>query len=159
MAHYAYINQYTNQVEKVLVIDKKMIKTGKFGNPSNFVECSYNRNIGKVFPAKGFFYIKRSIDSKHKNVFIPPRPFLSWYFNESVWSWEPPIPYPNDGFNYTWSEDNKNWIQSLETITIPIKPDISFVLNNNYEWVSYKSHILEKIKNNKIVKFLKKILL
>lgn len=160
MAHYAYVNPYTNQVEKIIVIEKKQVNSGLFGDPKNFVECSYNQRIGKVFPGIGYYYIEKSFNSKikHRKVFIPPRPYMSWKFSEEMWCWIPPVPKPDDGIDYVWNERTKNWIQSIKTINILPKPDKSFVLNENYQWEERKSFYKRKIKNNKIVKFFKKLL-
>lgn len=161
MAHYAYINPYTNQVEKVLVIEKKQIKSGMFGDPNNFVECSYNRNVGKLFPGVGYHYIRKSINSKikAKNVFLPPRPYISWIFNENSWSWQPPIPYPNDNkINYVWNERNRNWIPEIKTINIRLRPNKYCVLNENYQWEHIKPYLKRKIKDSRIVRFLKNLL-
>ena len=44
-----------------------------------------------------------------------------WIFNETICSWEPSVPYPNDGKVYSWSEELENW----EEITSGIVPVIS----------------------------------
>jgi hypothetical protein len=36
--------------------------------------------------------------------------FASWIFNEEECSFEPPIPYPDDGKNYRWDEPTTSWI-------------------------------------------------
>ena len=37
-----------------------------------------------------------------------------WIFNESNLQWEPPIPYPNDGFQYMWDNQSINWIKLID---------------------------------------------
>lgn len=161
MAHYAYVNPYTNQVEKILVIEKNQVKSGLFGDPNNFVECSYNRNTGMLFPGIGYHYIKKSFNSKIKlkNVFLPPRPFISWNFDENTWSWQPPVPYPSDSnIPYIWDERRKTWIQKIKSVSILPKPGNNFILNENYQWEKNISYYKRKFKNNKLVKFLHKLL-
>ena len=87
MSHYAYVNPYTHIVEKVLVIEKDMIDTGEFGDPENFIQCSYTNN----FPGIGYHYLKKSFNSKvsSRNCFIPPCPNPNFYFHENSWSWGP----------------------------------------------------------------------
>jgi hypothetical protein len=34
----------------------------------------------------------------------------SWTFNEETCQFDPPIPYPTDGKQYTWNEEQLNWI-------------------------------------------------
>lgn len=86
MSHYAYVNPFTHIVEKVLVIDQEMIETGEFGDPRNFVSCSYTQN----FPSIGYHYLTKSFNSKVKlrNCFIPPKPGPEYYFNQDSETWE-----------------------------------------------------------------------
>lgn len=156
MSHYAYVNPYTNQVEKVLVIDNKQIKTGKFGNPKNFKKCSYTKKTGKLFPGVGYYYVEPSsiFDIKSNYYFVPPRPFLSWQFDEESWSWKPPKPYPNDNLKYFWNEERCEWMQKIETISIFPKPEKSYILNESYQWEPCIPFYIKKCKQNKIVKFI-----
>lgn len=43
--------------------------------------------------------------------FIPPKPYPSWLLNTTTGLWDPPVPYPNDGKNYTWDEDTQSWVE------------------------------------------------
>lgn len=149
MSHYAYINPYTKQVEKVLVIDKAQIKSGAFGNPKNFVKCSYTAEFGKVFPGVGYYYVPWSFKTnpEETNVFIPPRPFLSWQFNDKTWTWEPPIEYPNDDSKkYIWNENTKSWDSELsELISIEVRPNKTYILNEYYRWEKWNLYIKRKL--------------
>ena len=155
MSHYAYVNPYTHQVEKVLVIEKSLIKTGRFGDPKNFKQCSYTGKIGKVYPGIGYHCIEKPFS---KCIFVPPRPYLSWNFNETSWSWQPPVPHPQDGHQYTWIESIKDWKIKPKTITILPRPDKSYILNEHYKWENKKDYFKRKFKENKIVKFITKLL-
>lgn len=44
------------------------------------------------------------------NNVLSNKPFLSWTFDESVCSFIPPVPYPNDEKVYYWDEQQVNWI-------------------------------------------------
>jgi len=46
-----------------------------------------------------------------EDVFIPPKPFDSWIFNETSFMWEAPIDIPNDGNRYYWDETTQEWKQ------------------------------------------------
>jgi hypothetical protein len=35
----------------------------------------------------------------------------SWTFNEQTCSFDPPVPYPNDGKSYKWSEATLSWVE------------------------------------------------
>ena len=48
------------------------------------------------------------------DAFIPPKPYNSWILNEDICLWEAPMPYPNDGNQYTWNEETQSW--TLQTI-------------------------------------------
>jgi hypothetical protein len=39
----------------------------------------------------------------------PPQPFPSWTFSDG--SWHPPVPLPDDGLFYNWSEDTQAWLR------------------------------------------------
>lgn len=38
------------------------------------------------------------------NRFMPPQPYSSWSFDENSFSWEAPIPKPNEEKFYVWNE-------------------------------------------------------
>jgi len=37
--------------------------------------------------------------------------FSSWVFNETTCTFEPPVPYPQDGKYYQWDEPTINWVE------------------------------------------------
>ena len=39
------------------------------------------------------------------DVFYEPQPFASWTLNQTNWTWEAPISYPDDDLEYYWDED------------------------------------------------------
>jgi hypothetical protein len=45
------------------------------------------------------------------DVVMQQNPFPSWIFVEDLCLFEPPIPYPNDGKRYVWSEKISNWVE------------------------------------------------
>jgi hypothetical protein len=36
--------------------------------------------------------------------------FQSWIFNEETCSFDPPVPYPEDGKKYVWDEPTTSWV-------------------------------------------------
>ena len=44
-----------------------------------------------------------------RNAFIPPKPFTSWFINETTGTYDPPISHPNDGKKYGWDENLREW--------------------------------------------------
>lgn len=113
MAHFAKINS-NNIVEQVLVIEQEVIDTGAFGDPSLWIQTSYNthggqhpqnRPLRKNYAGIGYTY------DKERDAFIPPKPFESWIIDENTCLWNAPIPYPTDGNSYQWDEDILSWVK------------------------------------------------
>jgi len=122
MSHYAKIDE-NNIVIKVLVIDEETVNTGRFGDPSSWIQTSYNTSHGehrlggtplrKNYAGKGFTY------DQTRDAFIPPQPYPSWILDEDTCQWGAPISYPlpeekvefSGSINhvYEWDEDNVTW--------------------------------------------------
>lgn len=111
MAHYAEINEF-NIVTRVVVIDNEHEPTEQDGinycinllGGTNWKKTSYNGNIRKNFAGPGFIY------DPIRDVFIPPKPYPSWVFNEDTCRWNAPVPYPTDvEKNYMWDEITVSW--------------------------------------------------
>jgi hypothetical protein len=78
-----------------------------------YKQTSYNTLAGvhtlggtpfrKNFAGIGYTY-DETLDA-----FIPPKPYSSWTLDESTCLWEAPVPYPTDGFTYTWNEADTDW--------------------------------------------------
>jgi len=45
-----------------------------------------------------------------RDAFIPPKPFPSWVLDEDTCCWNPPVPYPDEGF-HEWDEENGQWVE------------------------------------------------
>lgn len=43
--------------------------------------------------------------------FVPPKPYPSWLLNTTTGLWEAPVPYPTDGKNYYWDEQDQSWTE------------------------------------------------
>ena len=44
------------------------------------------------------------------DAFLAPKPYASWVLNKTTFSWNAPIPQPNDNKRYEWNEEKKQWI-------------------------------------------------
>ena len=111
MGHFAKVEN--NIVTHVIVAEPSFIDSGAVGDPSNWVQTSYNTRAG-VHPEgrplrKNYAGIGYTYD-RERDAFIPPRPFESWILNEETCLWDPPVPMPNDGISYEWNEETQNWI-------------------------------------------------
>lgn len=113
MAHYAHITN--GIVDQVIVIDAETLATGHWGDPSEWVQTSYNTQGGvhtqggtplrKNYAGIGYTY------DAQRDAFIPPKPFASWLLNETTCLWEAPTPMPTDGNMYTWNEETTAWVE------------------------------------------------
>jgi hypothetical protein len=70
------------------------------GEPSADQSKAYRKNYAGL----GYIY------DEQRDAFIPPRPFPSWVLNEDTCLWDAPVPYPQDGKMYQWSEDDQLWL-------------------------------------------------
>ena len=103
MAHFAKLDN-NNIVTEVLVAEKDFINSGQVGDEFLWVQTSYNNNFRKQFAGVGDTY------DKTNDVFIRPKPFVSWVLDASF-DWQPPVAYPDDGKYYGWDEDTTNWVE------------------------------------------------
>jgi len=117
MSHFAHITN--GIVDNVIVIDAETLALGHWGDPSEWVQTSYNTHGGvhslggtpfrKNYAGLGYTY------DAGRDAFIPPKPFDSWVLNESTCLWDSPVPYPTDvgtpeaPKRYTWNESTKAW--------------------------------------------------
>jgi hypothetical protein len=113
MAHFAQIDE-NNIVVQVIVAEQDFIDSGIVGDPSKWIQTSYNTYAGQHPDGrplrKNYAGIGYTYDSV-RDAFIPPKPFESWLLNEETCLWYPPVPMPNDGKRYYWNEEQVNWIE------------------------------------------------
>jgi hypothetical protein len=113
MAHFAHITN--GVVDQVIVIDAETLATGNWGDPSEWVQTSYN-TVGGVHTQggtplrKNFAGIGFSYDAG-RDAFIPPKPFTSWVLDESTCLWGAPTAMPTDGKRYQWRESTTSWVE------------------------------------------------
>lgn len=111
MSHFAKV--INGIVTEVIVVDEITINSGLFGDPSFWIQTSYNTHGGQhpqgLPLRKNYAGIGYTYDSV-RDAFIPPQPFTSWTLNEDTCLWEAPVPYPANGMPYRWDEDTLNWI-------------------------------------------------
>lgn len=123
MSHFAKV--INGIVETVHVVNQDFIDSGKLGDPSNWIQTSYNTRGGvhyapnsndpdggialrKNYAGKGYTY------DEIRDAFITPKPYPSWILIESSCQWEAPVAYPDDDKRYTWDEDITNWVEITE---------------------------------------------
>jgi hypothetical protein len=140
MSHFAQIESTNIEniftVTAVLVIEQIDIDTGVFGDPSTFVQTSYNTKGGIHYDPNtrqpdGGIALRANYASigdtydKVNDVFYSPRPFdingvlcESWTIGAPTWTWMPPVTKPpfDPNTSYNWNETTKTWIASPRKI-------------------------------------------
>ena len=112
MSHYAKV--LNGIVTQVIVAEADFFNTFIDTSPGEWIQTSYN-TLGGVHtlggtPLRGNYAgIGYTYDREH-DVFYAPQPFPSWTLNQTTWTWESPIPYPNDDIRYAWDETTKTWV-------------------------------------------------
>ncbi len=121
MSHFAKIEN--GIVTNVIVIEQDVLNTGHWGDPSSWVQTSYNTHAGqhrlggtpmrKNYAGLGYTY-----DSV-RDAFYAPKPYPSWVLNEDTCNWAPPIamPEPVEGTYYSWNEETLSWISNTFALT------------------------------------------
>jgi hypothetical protein len=112
MAHYAHITN--GIVDNVIVIDAETLALGHWGDPSEWVQTSYNtqggeHKLGGTPLHKNYAGIGYTWDGTG---FTPPQPFASWTKNATTYLWEAPTPMPVvEGKMFKWHEDTLSWVE------------------------------------------------
>jgi len=116
MSHFAKVEN--GIVTQVLVVEQDFIDSGALGDPSMWIQTSYNTRGGehvlggtplrKNYAGMGYTY-----DSE-RDAFIPPKPSETWVLDEATCTWIPSVPYPNDGNRYKWDEETQSWMLIIE---------------------------------------------
>ena len=121
MSHFAEIDG-DGIVQRVIVIEQNVLDSGNWGDPSNWIQTSYNTRGGvhyapnsndpddgialrKNYAGVGYTY------DQARDAFIPPKRFPSWNLNGDTCQWDPPTPRPDDGKRYDWDEDTTSWVE------------------------------------------------
>lgn len=123
MSHFAQLDE-NNIVLQVIVAEQDFIDTGAVGDPTQWVQTSYNTRGGIYYTPntndpdpdqskafrKNYAGIGFTYDSQ-RNAFIPQKPFPSWTLNEDTCLWEPPMPMPSTDKFWIWDEEIQNWVE------------------------------------------------
>ena len=114
MSHFAKVEN--GIVAEVLVITQDVIDTGMFGDPSLWVQTSYNTH-GGVHPEgrplrMNYAGVGYAYDAE-RDAFIPPQPFPSWALNKDTCLWDAPLPCPKGTSKYFWNENELAWVKVI----------------------------------------------
>jgi len=117
MSHFAKVEN--GIVKEVIVAEQDFIDTGVVGDPSLWVQTSYNTRDGVHYGADGQPDGGEALRKNYAGIgytydgtgFAAPQPYPSWTLNQTTYLWESPVPYPTDGKLYAWNEDTKSWVE------------------------------------------------
>jgi len=120
MAHFTHINKNNGIVTQVIVAEQSFIDSGTLGDPSEWVQTSYNTREGKHklngmplrknYAAVGYTY------DKARDAFLPPKPFKSWVLDEKKGTWTAPVVKPADKKFYEWNEERVEWVLGVSAV-------------------------------------------
>ena len=118
MAHFAKV--LNGQVVQVIVAEPEFFATFRDTSPGTWLQTSYNTRGGVHYGAngqpdggvalRGNYAGVGYVYNADADVFYAPQPFPSWTLG-SDWLWQPPVPMPQDGKFYSWSEAELNWVE------------------------------------------------
>jgi hypothetical protein len=122
MAHFAKVENGT--VTQVIVADQEFINSGAVGDPSAWIQTSYNTRggvhygqdgepDGGVALRKNYAGIGYTYDAV-LDAFIPPQPFPSWVLDEQAGVWQAPVAMPEDNKRYQWDEEAGAWTEVVD---------------------------------------------
>jgi hypothetical protein len=119
MSHFAKVENGT--VTQVIVAEQDFIDSGAVGDPSAWVQTSYNTSQGvhrnggtplrKNYAGIGFVY------DAGRDAFYAPSPYPSWTLNEDTCVWHAPVAQPETvmptetttGTFWSWNEGTLSW--------------------------------------------------
>ena len=135
MAHFAKV--IGGVVQEIIVADQEFINSGYAGEPTQWVQTSYNTRGGKHYEPdsdtesadqtkalrKNFAGVGDIYDY-NRDAFYKPQPYSSWVLNETTCIWEAPVDFPSVDsytensvtkyYNITWDETNTRWINGKD---------------------------------------------
>ena len=117
MIHFAKVEN--GFVVQVIVAEQDFIDTGAVGDPSSWVQTSYNtlggvHRTGGTPMRKNYAGIGMVYDSV-RDAFYSSQPYPSWILDENTCYWVPPVALPEDHGTgeppkmYEWDETITNW--------------------------------------------------
>lgn len=125
MPYFAQVND-DDIVVDVIRADQEFIDSGAVGDPSKWIQTSYNTRGGIHYGPDGKpdggialranYAVVGGIYNREHDVFYEQRPaaFPSFIIGAPTWEWTFPIPRPNDGLEYHWDEETRSWMMKVE---------------------------------------------
>lgn len=126
MAHYAFIDDNNIVTQVIVGRDEGDLAEGVtsweeyYGNlyGQTCLRTSYNTRAGEHVeggePFRGNFAGVGFTYSSELDAFLPEKPFDSWVLNEITFTYDSPIPYPEDGAMYRWDDTLGDWVEIVD---------------------------------------------
>lgn len=140
MAHYAFLNEDSVVVNVIVGVDENSPTPEGFDSWEDFyadqkgLDCkrtSYNTHAGvyttvdendEIIPVadnlqglafRGNYACLSGTYDAVRDVFLPPKPFNSWVYDETNVNWKAPVDKPDDYelVPYLWDEANVQWLE------------------------------------------------
>lgn len=126
MAYFAQVND-ADIVVDVIRAEQDFINSGAVGDPSKWIQTSYNTRGGIHYGPDGkpdggvalranYATIGCTYD-RSNDVFYEQKPvdFPSFIISGApAWVWTFPIPRPDDGLHYHWNEETRSWMLRVD---------------------------------------------
>ena len=118
MSHFAKVEN--GIVTAVMVAEADVLASGLWGDPSLFVQTSYNTKGGVHLNGgtplrKNYAGIGYTYDAV-RDAFYAPQPYPSWVLDEDTCYWNAPVSIPSDANTgeppkfYDWDEATTSWV-------------------------------------------------
>ena len=120
MSHFAKVDN--GIVQKVIVAEQDFIDSYQDNEPGTWIQTSYNTRGNLHYGPDGELDGGEALRGNYagigyiydevNDVFYPPKPYNSWTISaETNWSWQAPVPMPDDGKQYVWNEAMTSWVE------------------------------------------------
>lgn len=116
MSHYAKIQN--NRVVNVIVAEQDFIDN--YAESGEWIQTSYNTRANVHYgpdgipdggvALRGNFAGYNYVYDREHDVFYEPQPYATWTLDTTTWTWQPPVPYPDDNKKYFWIDEIQQWI-------------------------------------------------
>lgn len=111
MAHFAKV--LSGKVTQVIVAEPEVIESGVFGDPSNWVQTSYNTRANahpSNTPLRYNYAVVGGTYDPVADAFYSPQPYPSWILDTTTYGWKAPVPYPETSTEpLVWDEAALAW--------------------------------------------------
>lgn len=118
MSHFAKVLE--GRVIEVIAAEPEFFNSFRDTSPGTWIQTSYNTRENRHWgadgqpdggqPLRGNFAGRGMTYDQENDVFYAPRPYASWHLDTATWTWQPPVPYPQDTALHVWSESGQTWI-------------------------------------------------